>query len=372
MSHLNAQIVRLYDTVFDRDPDAEGLEFWNGATHRELTLNAMADLFITAPEFASTYDQPDNLSFVQAMYQNILDRPGEADGVAFWTRVLDEGLADRGDVVIEFSESPEHIAQMENPPAEEPPPPNNSQFGDDTIIGDDFRIDVIYGDTSGDITEGRGGNDQIFGRGGSFGRGQGDSLYGDAENLRGTARGGDDLIDGGTAGDLLHGDAASQISDNASGGNDSLFGGPGDDTARGDALRLSGNAWGGNDLLDGGEGNDILYGDATFLADGSRGGDDRLDGGAGDDTLWGDAQFLTENATGGRDTFVFTGAFGDDRALDFRRGEDRIEFAVPDRDPFDLRFTNDPSGTVITLEGFGSVTLVGYTGGLSGSDVFFV
>lgn len=190
-------------------------------------------------------------------------------------------------------------------------------FSDDTIIGDDFRIDVIYGDTSGDIAAGRGGNDLIFGRGGSFGRGQGDALYGDAENLRGTARGGDDLIDGG-------------------------------------------------------EGNDLLSGDATFLADNGRGGDDRLDGGAGNDALWGDAQFLTENAAGGRDTFVFAGVFGDDQVLDFRRGEDRIEFAVQDRDPSDLQITSDASGTVITLEGFGSVTLVGYTGGLSGSDVFFV
>ncbi len=245
-------------------------------------------------------------------------------------------------------------------------------FSDDTIIGDDFRIDVIYGDTTGDIAKGRGGDDQIFGRGGSFGRGQGDALYGDAGNLRGTARGGDDLIDGGAFADLLHGDAASSITDDARGGDDRLFGGTGDDTLRGDALRLSGNARGGDGLLDGGEGNDLLSGDATFLADNGRGGDDRLDGGAGNDALWGDAQFLTENAAGGRDTFVFAGVFGDDQVLDFRRGEDRIEFAVQDRDPSDLQITSVASGTVITLEGFGSVTLVGYTGGLSGSDVFFV
>jgi Ca2+-binding RTX toxin-like protein len=252
------------------------------------------------------------------------------------------------------------------------PPPVPSVFGGDTIFGDDARIDTIYGDTSGDIAEGRGGDDQIFGLGGSFGRGQGDSLYGDAANLRGGAVGGDDLLDGGAFADLLHGDAASLVADSARGGDDRLYGGTGGDTLRGDALRLYGDARGGNDRLDGGEGNDLLSGDATFLSGNSRGGDDRLDGGAGNDVLWGDAQFVTESAAGGRDAFVFSGVFGDDRVMDFRRGEDRIEFAVPDRDPSDLRIDFGDAGAVITLEGFGSVTLVGYTGGLSSSDTVFV
>jgi Ca2+-binding RTX toxin-like protein len=245
-------------------------------------------------------------------------------------------------------------------------------LGNDILVGSDYLIDVIYGDSGGDINSGQAGHDEIYGRGGSFGRGQGDSLYGDAANLRGSAVGGNDLVDGGAAGDLLHGDAATWLTDDARGGADTLLGGAGNDTARGDALYLSGHALGGNDLLSGGDGSDMLYGDATFLSGDARGGDDRLDGGAGNDSLWGDAQSVTDNAAGGHDTFVFAGVFGDDRVMDFHRGEDRIEFAVTDRDPFDLQITVDASGTVITLEGFGSVTLVGYTGGLSGSDVLFV
>jgi hypothetical protein len=141
MSNFNAQIGRLYDAIFDRAPDAEGLAFWNDAIHRGLTMDGMSDQFITVPEFAATYGQPTNLGFVESIYQNILNRPGEADGVAFWTRVLSEGLADRGYVALQFSESPEHLAQMNapvlsvppvaemplavvsTPPAEELPPP---------------------------------------------------------------------------------------------------------------------------------------------------------------------------------------------------------------------------------------------------------
>ena len=252
-------------------------------------------------------------------------------------------------------------------------PDNDRKFSNDVIVGDDLSVDVIYGDTPGDITEGRGGNDQIFGLGGSFGRGQGDNLYGDAGSLRGSARGGNDLIDGGAFGDLLHGDAAFQLFDDSRGGNDWLFGGTGNDTARGDALRLHDNARGGNDLLDGGEGDDYLYGDATFLLGHSRGGNDRLDGGLGNDYLWGDAQFLTENAEGGHDTFVFSGVFGNDRVMDFRPGEDRLEFAVPGVDGFeDLIITPGATETVITVLGFGSVALTGVTVAITEADAVFV
>lgn len=137
MTQHNDQIVRLYDTIFDRAPDTEGLAFWNGATDRGLSMGDMADLFITAPEFAQTYGQPDNGAFVREMYANVLDRPGEAGGVEFWTRVLDTGLADRGHIAFEFSESPEHIAQMTAPPLGLPPgqsAPNPSPFPEEATI----------------------------------------------------------------------------------------------------------------------------------------------------------------------------------------------------------------------------------------------
>ncbi len=116
MSHLNEQIVRLYDTVFDRAPDPEGLAFWNRVADAGLDLHYMAERFVVAPEFATTYGQPDTLSFVREMYANVLDRPGEAEGVSYWAGVLDAGLTDRAEVVVRFSESPEHIAHMAAPP----------------------------------------------------------------------------------------------------------------------------------------------------------------------------------------------------------------------------------------------------------------
>ncbi len=201
MSHMNAQIVRLYDTVFDRAPDTEGLEFWNGATHQGLGLRDLANFFIAAPEFASTYGEPTNLGFVQSLYQNILDRAGEAEGIAFWTNALDSGLADRPQVVVGFSESAEHIQQMAA--ANEPITYENAP-----------RYNTIIGTEENDELRGTEGRDGIFGRGGSdkLHGGEGDDL------LKGEA--GNDTLDGGPGDDLLDGGA----------GADWMVGGAGRDT----------------------------------------------------------------------------------------------------------------------------------------------
>ena len=78
MSALNDSIVRLYDTVFDRAPDAGGLANWNAAADGGYTLHGIAAEFITHPEFAITYGQPDNRAFVVEMYRNVLDREPDA------------------------------------------------------------------------------------------------------------------------------------------------------------------------------------------------------------------------------------------------------------------------------------------------------
>ena len=54
-------------------------------------------------------DHPSNQSFVDNLYKNILDRPGEKDGVDFWVGQLNSGVS-RADVLVGFSESAENKA----------------------------------------------------------------------------------------------------------------------------------------------------------------------------------------------------------------------------------------------------------------------
>lgn len=104
-----AQAARLYNAALDRRPDADGLAFWTKALDEGHSLDTLAQGFMTSPEWQARYGVPDNKAFVELLYKNILDRPGEAEGVAFWTANLDTGRAERAGTVVGFSESAENV-----------------------------------------------------------------------------------------------------------------------------------------------------------------------------------------------------------------------------------------------------------------------
>ena len=106
-----AQVTRLYDTVFDRPPDDAGLEFWTTALRTDVAdLDDVAALFVRSPEFQDRYGNTTDAEFVTLLYRNTLNREPDLDGQAFWTGALANNLADRDDVVLAFSKSPEHVA----------------------------------------------------------------------------------------------------------------------------------------------------------------------------------------------------------------------------------------------------------------------
>ena len=107
-SGVHANIAtRLYHATFDRAPEAEGLTFWTAAMDRGMAAADVADRFVASPEFSTTYGGLTDGAFVDLLYRNVLGREAEAAGKAYWLDVLD-GPADRGDVLIGFSESSEH------------------------------------------------------------------------------------------------------------------------------------------------------------------------------------------------------------------------------------------------------------------------
>ena len=104
---IDGSIARLYMAVFTRQPDAAGHAFWVEQAENGMTLPEIAEFFVSSPEFADLYDELDNAGFVDLLYLNVLDRAGEAGGVAFWNGQLDSGAMERGIVVLNFSESVE-------------------------------------------------------------------------------------------------------------------------------------------------------------------------------------------------------------------------------------------------------------------------
>jgi len=96
-----------YQAAFDRRPDAGGLTTWIDALEGGLTRQQLADGFAGSAEFNQRYGAADNRSFVEQLYLNALDRPGDAAGIDAWVGALNAGAITRAGVLNGFAGSQE-------------------------------------------------------------------------------------------------------------------------------------------------------------------------------------------------------------------------------------------------------------------------
>ncbi len=107
---MTDSIARLYSAYFLRAPDANGYGFWvDEFSNGRRGLQNMSDFFSDSDEFKALYANLSNREFVQLVYQNVLGRQPDTDGLNFWTGRLDDGSMSRGTVMINFSESSEYV-----------------------------------------------------------------------------------------------------------------------------------------------------------------------------------------------------------------------------------------------------------------------
>jgi hypothetical protein len=104
-----APIFRLYQSTFQRRPDAAGLSFWGDEfVSGRRPLLEISQAFTSAPEFQNLYGNVSNSQYVNLLYQNILKRTADAAGLAFWLGELDSGRQSRGQMLNSFNESNEN------------------------------------------------------------------------------------------------------------------------------------------------------------------------------------------------------------------------------------------------------------------------
>lgn len=104
------QVFRLYHATLDRDPDTTGHLNWSARIMEgQRSLSEVAASFVGSAEFQNTYGAVNNSEFVSLLYQNVLDRPADATGLANWSTRLDGGMT-RADAVLGFSQSQEFAA----------------------------------------------------------------------------------------------------------------------------------------------------------------------------------------------------------------------------------------------------------------------
>ena len=101
------QVYRLYQATLGRAPDTGGHSGWTQQlAEGRNTLDGVAAGFVGSQEFQNTYGALDNAGFVTLLYNNVLGRAPDANGLAGWTAQLDGGSS-RQSVVLGFSESAE-------------------------------------------------------------------------------------------------------------------------------------------------------------------------------------------------------------------------------------------------------------------------
>ena len=100
-------IARMYDSVFNRLPDLGGLQSYRDAVDQGYTLKEIGAVLVGSPEFQQRFGALTNQQFVEQIYRFVLDREGDAGGIAGYVQALNQGYT-RADVVLVLSESPEH------------------------------------------------------------------------------------------------------------------------------------------------------------------------------------------------------------------------------------------------------------------------
>ena len=85
-------LVELYIASFNRAPDAIGLNYWGGRFYDGMTLPEIAKSFFVQPETVAAY--PPSMAtrtFVTTVYNNVLSRAPDTDGLNYWVREIDTG-----------------------------------------------------------------------------------------------------------------------------------------------------------------------------------------------------------------------------------------------------------------------------------------
>lgn len=101
-------LVRMYDALFDRAPDAGGLNYWIGAFESGNTIAAIADAFVTVAE--GGINAMSDAQFIAHLYQAGLERTASAGEIAGWITLMDDGALNRGDLLLGIADSAEMTA----------------------------------------------------------------------------------------------------------------------------------------------------------------------------------------------------------------------------------------------------------------------
>jgi autotransporter-associated beta strand protein len=110
--HRGIEVDQFYATFLHRAADPAGRTGWVNALLNGASEAALVAAFVTSPEYTALH--PDNASFVNGLYNDVLRRAGDAGGAGFWQDQLQVGARSRADVALAFLSSTEAYTQAIN------------------------------------------------------------------------------------------------------------------------------------------------------------------------------------------------------------------------------------------------------------------
>ena len=160
---ISGRIYRLYGAALGRAPDATGFQNWfDGLAEGRITLQQAAGAFVNSTEFSNTYGALSDSAFVELLYQNVLNRPADTNGLSNWVGKLEEGSS-RAEVLLGFSNSAEFQRRT------------NSGLDDFMRSCEPKWLDVLEGGAGDDTMNGGMGSDTFVFR---AGQGGDDTIHG--------------------------------------------------------------------------------------------------------------------------------------------------------------------------------------------------
>jgi hypothetical protein len=104
-----ATLVRMYDSLFNREADEDGINCHLESLENGASLHDVALSFVNSDEAEELYDSMSNIQFIDKLYSSALDRTADVKGLITWTTALENGTMDRADVLLSFADSTEKI-----------------------------------------------------------------------------------------------------------------------------------------------------------------------------------------------------------------------------------------------------------------------
>ena len=104
----------LYKAAFNRTPDVGGLGFWISKMDAGMIFGTVAQNFVNSTEFKIAFEgsNPAVNTLVTKLYNNVLNRTPDSEGLAFWQEKLTTGGWTTADVLGYFSTSAESVTNV--------------------------------------------------------------------------------------------------------------------------------------------------------------------------------------------------------------------------------------------------------------------